>query len=243
MADIALEVQAIDKGIKTAVTHIDKDLEVLDQCVNRCRQECECTEEALHVAEGKIEVLEEQSCSQCEMVKKLLAQVDVMKGQLCYCNEEARGATQENTFSLLGSPLVLGCLLEENYDSANSYHTPLAGPSALSIPFSSITNSNKENLFNPGVGYVTSSPIVEGPLENMDPIPIPTLVLDMDGINCLFMVCGQQAVCTLGRLKIYHSYPFCCPISHHSSTCCASSCCSHTKVVGGEPLPAGGTGE
>jgi len=34
VANLALEVQAIDTGIKTVVSHINKDLEALDQCVN-----------------------------------------------------------------------------------------------------------------------------------------------------------------------------------------------------------------
>jgi len=68
VANLALEIQAIDDGIKTAVSCIDKNLEVLDQCVNCRHQECECAEVTLVVAEGKIEVLEEQSNSQCQMI-------------------------------------------------------------------------------------------------------------------------------------------------------------------------------
>ena len=64
LADVALQVDAVDEGICTAVKRIDEDLEALDQRVNRCRQECECTSAELEAANGKIAVLEERSHSQ-----------------------------------------------------------------------------------------------------------------------------------------------------------------------------------
>ena len=64
LADVALQVDAVDEGIRTAVKCIDEDLEALDQRVNRRRQECKRTSVELEAANGKIAVLEERSCSQ-----------------------------------------------------------------------------------------------------------------------------------------------------------------------------------
>lgn len=208
LADITLKVQAIDKRIKTIVIRINKDLGVLDQHINCCCQECECTKGALRVAEGKIVFLEKLKHDQSEINDVLLARLDVMENKLCHCSWGTPELTQEDASSLLGSSLVLGRQAEEDNTSDNSYHTPpLVSSSIPSALLSSITNSDKENSVNPGVGYISQSPLVEttqGPLENVDPIPIPAPVLDVDRINCLFTVCGQRAVCTLGCLKTYH---------------------------------------
>ena len=246
VADIALEVQAIDQGVKTTVVHIDKDLEALDQHINCCRQECEQTEASLRVAKGKIEVLEECSNSQCQPIERLLAKVEVMEGKLCQCGQKTEETGQGDTSSLLGSPLDLNHPLMDDYDSANSYHTPpLAGSSIPSLPSSSVANSNKENV-NPGLGCkfpLHLIEILEDPLENVEAIPIPALVLDVDSICCLFTVRGQRAVRTLGRPKTYHPYTNCCSVGCRSSTHHAGSVCSRSGIDGRESSSAGGIGE
>ena len=64
LADVALQVDAVDEGIRTAVKRIDEDLEALDQRVDRHCQECERTSAELEAANGRIAVLEERSRSQ-----------------------------------------------------------------------------------------------------------------------------------------------------------------------------------
>ena len=170
-----------------------------------------------------------------------------MEGKLCRCNSESRGSTPEAPSSLLGSPLVLDRRVEEDNASDDSYHTPpLAGSSVPSIPSSLVEDSDRENLPNPGIGYISHIPlsdITDGLVENVEPIPVPAPVLDRTGIDRLLAVRGQRAVRTLGRPKSYHPYPRCCPIGRNSSTHRAGSCCSREKVVGREPLPTGRVGE
>ena len=87
LADIALQVDAVDEGVRTAVKRIDEDLEALDQRVNRRRQECERTSAELEAANGKIAILEERSRSQRLLIEQLIARVDSMEGRLCHCDE------------------------------------------------------------------------------------------------------------------------------------------------------------
>ena len=58
LADVALQVDAVDEGVRTAVKRIDEDLEALDQRVNHHRQECERTSAELEAANGKIAILD-----------------------------------------------------------------------------------------------------------------------------------------------------------------------------------------
>ena len=245
LADIALEVQAIDEGIKTAVTHINQDLEALDQRINCHHLKCECLEQSLRVALDRIATLER--LNQSLVNDALIKRVNAMEGKLCHCNSESRGSTPEAPSSLLGSPLVLDRRSEEDNASNDSYHTPpLAGSSVLSIPSSIVEDSKQENLPNAGVGYISCVPLSDisnGLVENFEPIPVPAPVLDRAGIDRLVTVRGQRAVCTLGRPKSYHPYPRCCTIGRHSSTHRAGSYCSREKVVGREPSPTGRVGE
>ena len=87
LADVALQVDAVDEGVRTAVKRIDEDLEALDQRVNRRRQECERTSAELEAPNGKIAILEERSRSQRLLIEQLIAHVDSMEGRLCRCDE------------------------------------------------------------------------------------------------------------------------------------------------------------
>jgi len=84
LADITLEVQAIDEGIKTAVTRIDQDLEALDQRINRCRLECERSEQSFRVALDRIATLERLNNDQSLVNDALIKRVDAMEGKLCH---------------------------------------------------------------------------------------------------------------------------------------------------------------
>jgi len=231
LADIGLEVQAINEGIKTAVTRIDKDLEALDQRINRRHVECERMEQSLCSALNQIADLERLSHAQSEINNTLLERVDAMEGNLCHCNQDSCGSTQEAPSSLVGSPLEFGHQVDEGNVSDDSYHTPpLAGSSVPSIPSLIVEDSEQKNSSNVGIGYIPCVPlsdITDGLVENSGPIPVPAPVLDRAGINRLIAVRGQRAVRTLGRLKSYHPYPRCCAIGCQSSTHRAGSCCSH----------------
>jgi len=41
LAALSEWVEAIDKGAWTTFVHVDEDLVALDQCIDRCCQECE----------------------------------------------------------------------------------------------------------------------------------------------------------------------------------------------------------
>ena len=87
LADLSLHHDALDTGTRAGFARVDQDLEALDQHINRCRAECEKTEEELHVAEGRINVLTVRLATQREMIQDLIAHVDFMEGKLCYCGK------------------------------------------------------------------------------------------------------------------------------------------------------------
>ena len=235
------QVDAIDEGCKGTFVRIDKDLEALDQRVNRCRQECERTEESLQAAEGRIEVLEERSINQRQLIAELMARVDAMEGQLCRCGKGKGKEVVEEVPSILGSPLILDRPMEE-VGSDDSYHTPpLAGSSAPSIP-SSVVESDKENFPAFGIGFdprkVVLVPINEAPPENTIPIPVREPSIDLLGLDRLIAVRGQRAVRRAGRPKSsFHPYLSCsCPIGERSTTHRRSQLCCRDRGVEGDVL-------
>jgi len=142
VADLTLKVDAMDEGLKTTVVRIDKDLGALDDRIGRCCWEFDLMSEELHKAEGKIDVLEERSRSQRDLIEALMARVESMEGHLCKCGEkEDKGKAVERVVDevsspVLGSPLVLN---RETLGSDDSYHTPPAVSSSSS-------GSDKENI-------------------------------------------------------------------------------------------------
>jgi len=76
LTDMALKMDAMDEGVKTGFSWVDKDLEALDGRVNRRRKDNDLVAEKLWIAEGKIEVLEERSRT------KYNGNVKVSKGKL-----------------------------------------------------------------------------------------------------------------------------------------------------------------
>ena len=140
LADVALQVDAVDEGVRMAVKRIDEDLEALDQRVNCHRQGCERTSAELEAANRKIAILEERSRSQQLLIEQLIARVDSMEGRLCRCDEgKGKGrAVLEEVPPTLGSPIVLGQAMDEDRHSDDSYHTPPLTSSsapALSSPY------------------------------------------------------------------------------------------------------------
>ena len=108
IVNLGLRSQFMDEGLKTGFLRVDKDLEALDQHITRRREECDKAQEELRAAEGKIEVLEERSRSQREMIEALMARVKNMEGQLCHCGKGKGCDVEEGRVSLLDSPIALG---------------------------------------------------------------------------------------------------------------------------------------
>jgi len=198
----------MDEGLKTAVVRIDKDLEALDDRIGCCRQEFDIMSEELHKAEGKIDVLEERSRSQRDLIEKLMTHVESMEGRLCKCGEKVdkgKGTEQEVddvSSPVLGSPLVLSC---DTLGSDDSYHTP-PGTS------SPVQGSDKENVDS-------SATLVEiKDDENEVAIPVVPPPLNFAGIHHLVAVRGQRAARTLGPPRSFHPYACCCAIGDRDST-------------------------
>ena len=220
---------AVDEGIRTAIKHIDEDLEALDQRVDHHHQECECTSAELEAVNGKIAVLEERSRSQRLLIEQLIAHVDSMEGRLCCCNEgkgKGRAALEEES-PTLGSPLVLGQAMDEDRHNDNSYHTPPL-TSSLAPASSSPSESDKGNVEITPSGLVE---IVEGSSDYDVPLPVPAPVINQAHFNHLIMVCGQRAVRKSGPPKlVYHPHSRCCTIGARSSTHKPGACCSRQRL-------------
>ena len=204
VADLSLKFNAMDEGMKTAVARIDKDLEALDDRVNRRRRDFDLMSEELHKAEGKIDVLEERSRSQRDLIEKLMARVESMEGRLCKCGEKEKSEQEVGAVSspVLGSPLVLS---RDTLGSDNSYHTPPGSSSPGQ-------GSDKEN--------VDSSATLVEIKDDENEVAIPTLppALNFDGIHRLVAVHGQRAVRALGPPRSYHPYARCCAIGDRDTT-------------------------
>ena len=221
----------MDEGVQMGFLRVDKDLEALDNHIDRHWDKCKQAQEELCAAEGRIKVLEERSCSQHEMIEALMAHVEDMEGKLCHFKKgkehEVRGALSP----VLGSPIISGQDVNEGSSSDDSYHTPPVAGST--IPPSSSSSGSDEGhtlvLYNSRDSQLMK--IHEELIENHSPVPVPRPVLDMAGLACLIMVCGQHAVCSLGHPKsTFHPYPFCCSLGEQNSTHRPSHLCSDLNI-------------
>jgi len=204
LTDMALKMDTMDEGVKTSFSRVNKDLEALDGCVNHRCKDNDLAAEKLRIAKGKIEVLEERSRMQRDMIEKLITRVKSMEDRLCHCHEgKGKGKAVEISSSpVLGSPLVLDHPLA---GSDGSYHTPPAASSP--VVSSSSSSSDKKNV-------VVESRLVEIKDKVMESaLHVPAPELDFQGIARLMAVHGQHAVCTQGPPKpSYHPYMCCCTI-------------------------------
>jgi len=195
---------AMDEGVKTGFSRVDKDLEALDGQVNRRRKDNDLVVEKLQIAKGKIEVLEERSRTQRNMIEKLITRVKSMEDRLCRCRKgKGKGKAVEISSSpVLGSPLVLDRPLA---GSNSSYHTPPVASSPMVSASSS--GSDKENV-------AVESRLVEIKEEVMEStLHIPAPELDFQAVARLVAVRGQRALRTQGPPKSsYHPYARCCAI-------------------------------
>jgi len=198
LTDMVLKLDAMDEGVKTGFSRVDKNLEALDSHINCRRKDTNSVAKKLKIAKGKIKVLEERSHMQCDMIEKLITHIKNMEDHLCCCNEgKGKGKAMEILSSLvLGSPLVLGRPLT---GSDGSYHTPLVASSPVV--------SSKENI-------VIKSKLVEIKDKVMEvALPVPAPKLDYQGIAHLLVVRGQRAVQSKGPPhSAYHPYTCCCAI-------------------------------
>ena len=185
LTDMALKLDAMDEGVKTGFSRVDKDLEALDGCINHRRKDHDLVAEKLQIAEGKIEVLEECSHMQRDMIKKLITRVKSMEDRLCRCHEgKGKGKAVEIPSSpVLGSPLVLDRPLA---GSDGSYHTPPVASSPVVL--SSSSGSDKENVAVESLLVEIKDEVMENTLH------VPAPELDFQGIACLMVVRGQRAV-------------------------------------------------
>jgi len=208
LSDLALKFDAMDEGVKSGFSRVDKDLVALDDRVHRRRKDSEAIKEKLKVAEGRIALLEERSRTDSNLIEKLFTRVEAMEDRLCHCKgDKGKGkAVEVSSSGILGSPLVLDCPLA---DSDDSYRTP---PIASSEASSSSSGSNKENV------------VVDGQLKEIkdedmeEPLHLPAPKLDIQGIKHLMAVRGQRAVRSQGAPKAYHPYARCCAIGDRVST-------------------------
>jgi len=148
------------------------------------------------VAEGKIEVLEERSHTQREMIDQLMACVKNMEGKLCHCGK-GRDHQVLGEVSVLDSPLVLGLKVPKDTGSDDSYHTPPIASSSIG-PSSSLANANKENaliIYNSRASLLQK--IEDKPIKNAQPLPVPAPVLDSTSVSRFLFGCGMWSTCHL----------------------------------------------
>jgi len=130
------------------------------------------------------------------MIMEMRVRLDTMEGQLCHCGKGKGKEVDEESPSVLSSPLILDCSDEEGHTSDNSYHTPpLAGSSIASQLSSSVVESDKENVPTFGIGYDPKKIILvlvdDAPPKNVVPLPIREPSLNISGLEQLIAVCGQ----------------------------------------------------
>ena len=231
MTDLALQAQADKEIVRGIFTRIDEDLVALDERVDRRRQECERADADLHRQGARINILEEKVQEQRTLIEKMSARLDAMEGRLCHCRK-GKGKELGEVESFMDSPLIRGARVDE--DSDGSFHTPsYAGASLPSHSSSSVVESDKENKEPSGLVE-----IVEDPMENVIPIPVPVPTLNIAELNKLIAVRGQRAYRSAGPPKRkFHPYSHCCALGGRSSTHRKGSRCSRF----GPPKEASGS--
>jgi len=125
-------------------------------------------------------------------------------------------------------------MTDESFQSSSAIDSSTMVPSS-----SSSTKENELILYDSTSSCLVE--IVEDPMENSDPIPVPAPRLDVEGIERLFTVRGQCAIRSLGPPKSsFHPYRRCCALEPRSSTHGIGYPCSSLSFDGGKPSPEGG---
>ena len=118
----------MDEGFRNAVARIDKDLEELNNRIDRRRAECD-------EVERRLAELVVRNAEKSDTIDLLKVQVESMVGQLCQCNKE-----NEEVPSVLDEPIVL----HRQGDGPTPIGPPLSGLSSASS-LSSGLNTLVEN--------------------------------------------------------------------------------------------------
>ena len=240
VAGLSTQAAVFDEGVQSLAKRVDEDLVALDERVDRRRLECDRVEDELVLAQGRISVLEERVRSQRSAMERMSARLDKMEGQLCHCGKGKERAVLEDVSPVLGSPIVLGTDLDTGESSDESFKSSSAIDSSTMVPSSS--SSTKENelvLYDSASSRLVE--IVEDPMENSDPIPVPAPRLDVEGIDRLFAVRGQRAIRSSGPPKSsFHPYRRCCALEPRSSTHGIGYPCSGLPFDGGSSSSEGG---
>jgi len=237
MADLSLQTNTIDEGIKTLASRVDLDLATLDDRITHRRNECDWTTVELVVANGKIALLEEHVRSQRTALERLSACLDVLEDQLCHCGKEKGREVSEEIPPVLDSLFKFNSSLPKAQFSVKSFHS--ASESATkALPSSSSGKEKDLVIYDSNVSHLIE--IVKEPVENVTPIPVPPPVLDTDSIAQLLSVHNQCAVRSKGPPKSsFHPYTHCCTIGVRSSTHRARSLCSHLSAGPCDSFTAG----
>ena len=195
----------MDKGIQSAITRIDKDLEALDKRINRRHIENKDLVAKLVQAEEKYHQLMDRFEIQEGTMVWLLSRMAEVEGQLCHCKGKDRASPE-----IIGSPIILSCGdMFEPAAPEETFHTP-PGSDLSSNPSSSIGGTLVE--------------IVEDPIVIPEENVVAILIRDPSFIQ----VRRQCAICTggspKGRASPYPSSPCCCsgsrlPTHRHGSLC------------------------
>ena len=85
LSDLGFRVQNLDEGIQSSTQQIEQDMELVDDRVDRRREENEKLMNELRIAEARIELLEEFSRGQRSTIERLSVCMDSMEENLCRC--------------------------------------------------------------------------------------------------------------------------------------------------------------
>jgi len=122
ITDLGLKVDAMEEGVKTTFIRIDKDLEALNDRIDRHCVQCDKVADRLLAAEEKVTLLEERSHLQRELIEQLLSRVEGMEGHLCHCGKDHQALGRIS--HVLDTPIVLGQDVPEDNGGDNSYPHP-----------------------------------------------------------------------------------------------------------------------
>lgn len=215
--DVAVRLDAVDEGVKVAIDRIDKDLNELDERVNRRKDELRRLEETVDSQKELIALLEQRSKTQRGMIEDLMSKVDRMEDRLCHCGKDKAASSAGD------SPYVLDPPVEEERTIEDLYYTPPSSSNALVVydsdPAPPLVDADEENK------------------ENEEAIPVPPPVLNLEALHRLAEVRLQRAFRTKGPPREYHPYRRtpCCILAPRDSTHRRGPLCSTVRLPG--PLP------
>ena len=205
----------MDKGIQSAITRINKDLEALDKRINRRHIENKDLATKLVQAEEKYHRLMDRFEIQEGTMVRLLLRMTEVEGQRCHCKGK-----DKTSLELVGSPIILsrGDMFELAVPE-ETFHTP---------PGSDLSSNPSSSSVGGTLIKIVEDPIIIS-VEKVVMIP----VVDPSYIQ----VCRQRTIPTGGSPKGHASpYPSspCCHSGSRSPTHRHGSLCLQAMVDSGE---------